>query len=257
MPKTQESLVADQFGSQAAAYLQSTVHAQGEDLQKLAGIVQGHAGARVLDLGCGGGHVSYAVAPHVGEVVAYDLLQEMLEIVGRAAAERGLTNISTRQGAAEQLPFADAAFDFVFSRYSAHHWRDFDIGLREAARVLKPGRIVAFIDVVSPGQPVLDTYLQAVEILRDPSHVRDYSRAEWDAALARSGLRLGPVRAHRVRLEFASWVARMRTPVLHVEAIRSLQAVIADDVRRHFQIESDGSFTVDVALLEAAKAIPG
>ena len=99
--KTQEALVGGQFGARAAAYLGSAVHAQGADLQALAALVQGRREARVLDLGCGGGHVSYHVAPHVREVVAYDLSPEMLEVVARAAAQRGLGNIVTRQGVAE------------------------------------------------------------------------------------------------------------------------------------------------------------
>src|SRR5437867_11053880 len=65
--KTHESLVSDQFGSQAAAYLKSVVHARGADLDQIEKLVHGQSGARVLDLGCGGGHVSYRVAPHVAE----------------------------------------------------------------------------------------------------------------------------------------------------------------------------------------------
>jgi len=51
--------------------------------------------------------------------------------------------------------------------------------LREARRVLKPGGRAVFMDAISPGPALLDTYLQAVELLRDPSHLRDYSLAEW------------------------------------------------------------------------------
>ncbi|MDN8820283.1 class I SAM-dependent methyltransferase, partial [Staphylococcus aureus] len=93
--------------------------------------------------------------------------------VANAAADRALTNIMTERGAAESLPFADASFDYVFSRYSAHHWSDLGLALREVRRVLKPGGVAAFIDVMSPGSPLLDTYLQAVEVLRDTSHVRN------------------------------------------------------------------------------------
>jgi SAM-dependent methyltransferase len=204
----------------------------------------------VLDLGCGGGHVSYAVAPAVAEVTAYDLSAEMLAVVAKAAAARGLGNVVTRQGPAEALPFASASFDLVFSRMSAHHWRDFEAGLREAARVLRPGGKAGFVDVVSPGVAVLDTFLQAVELLRDTSHVRNRSRAEWEDATARSGFVAGAVRAYRLRLDFAAWVARMRTPPLLVDAIRALQAATSEAVRRHFAIEPDGSFTIDVALFE-------
>ncbi len=253
--RTYEALVGGQFGARAAAYLGSAVHAQGADLQALAALVHDQPQARVLDLGCGAGHVSFAVAPHVGEVVACDLSAEMLDMVARAAAERGLSNVRTKQGVAESLPFADGRFDVVLSRYSAHHWRDFDAGLREATRVLKPGGVTGFVDAVSPGSPLLDTHLQAVEVLRDPSHVRDYARAEWETALARAGLIPGAVTPCRVRLEFAVWVERMRTPPVQVEAIRAIQGAVSGGVARHFGIGPDGSFDLDIALFQAAKPV--
>jgi ubiquinone/menaquinone biosynthesis C-methylase UbiE len=251
--KTQEALVGGQFGSRAAAYLGSAVHSQGEDLQALAALVEGRGDARVLDLGCGGGHVSYRVAPHVRDVVAYDLSPEMLDVVARAATERGFGNIVTRQGVAESLPFEDASFDFVMSRFSAHHWRDFDAGLREAARVLKDDGTAVFVDCISPGPPLLDTFFQAVELLRDPSHVRDYSRAEWDAALTRAGFVPGAGRQHRLRMHFAVWIERMNTPKVQSDAIRALQAAMSETVVRYFNIGPDGSFDLDVLFVQAAK----
>lgn len=246
--RTQETLVGQQFGAVAAAYLVSPVHAQGPDLMALAGLARGRGAARALDMGAGGGHVAYAVAPEVAEVVAYDLSPEMLDVVARAAAERGLANIVTRQGGVEAMPFPDASFDLVFSRYSAHHWRDFDAGLREAARVLKPGGVAGFVDVVSPGRAMLDSFLQTIEVLRDTSHVRDRSRAEWEDAAARAGLRGGDTRQFRIRIDYPSWIARMHTPPELAAAIRAVQAAMADDVRRYYEIEPDGSFTFDVAL---------
>ncbi len=251
--RTQETLVGGQFGGRAAAYLGSAVHAQGADLDALVALVRGKPEARVLDLGCGGGHVAYHVAPHVGEVVAYDLSPEMLDTVAGTAAERGLDNITTREGVVERLPFADASFNYVFSRFSAHHWRDLDAGLREAARVLKGGGIAAFVDSVSPGVPVLDTFLQAVELLRDPSHVRNYTRAEWEAALVRAGFALGAASQHRLRMQFAVWIERMSTPKVQSDAIRALQAAVSETVARHFHIGSDGSFDLDVLFVQAGK----
>ncbi|HEY3848295.1 MAG TPA: class I SAM-dependent methyltransferase [Acetobacteraceae bacterium] len=251
--KPHEALVDAQFGSRAGAYLTSAVHAQGADLNALAALMHGRPDAHVLDLGCGAGHVSFAVAPHVRSIVACDLSPEMLDVVARAGVKGGFDNLTTKQGVAERLPFADGEFDCVLSRYSAHHWRDFDAGLREAARVLKPGGIVGVVDSVSVGPALLDTWLQAVELLRDPSHVRSRSRSEWDTAIVRAGLFPGAVRPFRVRLEFAVWIERMRTPPVRADAIRALQALASDSVTRHFAIEADGSFCIDVALFEAAK----
>jgi hypothetical protein len=58
-----------------------------------------------------------------------------------------------------------------------------------------------------------------------------------------------------VRLDFAVWIERMRTPPVRVAAIRALQGLTADAVARHFEVASDGSFSIDVcvALFEATK----
>jgi SAM-dependent methyltransferase len=249
---SQADLVEQQFGPRAGAYLTSSVHAEGADLAALADLVRARPGCAVLDIGCGGGHVAYAAAAAGGLVTAYDLSAEMLGVVAAEAARRGLP-VTTRQGIAEQLPFGTASFDVVLSRFSAHHWRDFAAGIREAGRVLRPGGVAGFADVISPGLGALDTYLQAVELLRDVSHVRDRSLAEWqDAALA-AGLRATAVSTARLRMEFPSWIARMRTAPAMAAAIRAAQDAMSADVRRFFAIEPDGSFTIDTAVMLFAR----
>jgi ubiquinone/menaquinone biosynthesis C-methylase UbiE len=244
-----ETVVQRQFGEQAGAYLSSAVHAQGEEFAALRSRVAGLSAARVLDLGCGAGHVSFQVAEVAAEVVAFDLSSQMLEVVANTAAERGFSNIRTELGAAEKLPFEDASFDAVFSRFSAHHWQDVGLALREVRRVLKPGGVAAFIDVTAPELPLLDSFLQSVEMLRDTSHVRDYSVGEWTRLVGEAGLTLTSASRQRLRLEFRSWVERMRTPEVMQQAIRQLQADVGDEVREYFEIGADGSFTTDMLVL--------
>ena len=224
--------------------------ASGEDLAWIAQRAQDSGATRALDLGCGGGHVAYALAAHVRRVTASDLSAGMLAAVAATAQERRLANIATQQAPAEALPFADGAFDMLACRFTAHHWRDLAGGLREARRVLAKGRPAIFVDGVAAENPLFDTHLQAVELLRDPSHVRDYRPGEWLAALGAAGFEVVSVRRWRLRMEFAPWIARMRTPEALIAAIRSLQTGAAEEIADYFAIEPDGSFMLDVAGIE-------
>ncbi|MDE2183320.1 MAG: class I SAM-dependent methyltransferase [Alphaproteobacteria bacterium] len=249
--ETVHSLVAKQFGPRAAAYVASAVHAKGEDLDELADFTAAQRFDRALDLGCGGGHVSFALAPRVGAVVAYDLSDAMLAAVAAEASARGIANLTTCQGAVEALPFEEARFDLVASRYSAHHWRDVPQALAQARRVLKPGGALVMMDAVAPDGVLCDTFVQTIEMLRDPSHVRDYSVREWLAMLAEAGFDAAEPKRRRIRLEFANWIARMQTPPLQAEAIRALMARAPAEVTAYFAIESDGSFMLDAASIVA------
>ncbi|MCQ9154711.1 class I SAM-dependent methyltransferase [Acidomonas methanolica] len=239
--------VARHYGERAGDYVASAVHSQGADLDAIERLVAGKGMRRVLDLGCGGGHVSYRLAPHVGEVVACDVTAPMLAAVTEEARRQGLSNITAIQAPAECLPFANGLFDAVFCRFTTHHWADAAIGLREARRVLASSGCALFIDVTAPASALADSWLQTLELLRDITHVRDYALAEWAELLARAGFTVTEIGTHRLRMAFESWVARARTPAERIEAIRSLQRAAPPEVIRHFALESDGSFTLDVS----------
>lgn len=249
---TNHDKVSEQFSPAAQDYLVSAVHAQGADLDQLAALAPGLRARNALDLGCGAGHVSFTVAPHVGHVTAYDLSRAMLDVVAQAARERGMDNIiSVQEGVAEKLPYADASFDLVCSRYSAHHWADVPMALKEIRRVLMRGGKLVMMDIASFDVPVHDTHLQAIELLRDPSHVRDYTALEWREMMTVAGFEVDALRCWRIKLEFSSWIARMRTPAVHVDAIRSLLGNASEDVRTSLQVEEDGSFHPQTLFIEA------
>jgi ubiquinone/menaquinone biosynthesis C-methylase UbiE len=249
----QQALVAEQFGNTAAAYLTSTVHACGADLEAVKTIVQRYKSPVVLDLGCGAGHVSFAVAPYCETVVAYDLSEQMLAVVAESAQQRHLENIVMKQGAAEKLPCPDAAFDVVVTRFSAHHWSDVPAAMKEVHRVLRPDGVAIIIDIIATENPLHDTTLQAVELLRDASHVRDYRSSEWVAMLEAAGFSYKQVSTWRLKMVFDDWIARMRTPAERTVAIRSLLATAPEETRSYFAVEKDDSFFIDAALFEAKK----
>ena len=183
------------------------------------------------------------------------MTQEMLDEAARLAAQRGLTNVAFQRGLAEALPFPDGAFDVVTSRYCAHHYGDAARATREAARVLRAGGRYLLVDVIALADGVQDTYLNALEVLRDPSHVRDYSAAQWQAMFADAGLAPEVVAQWKLRLEFEPWLARIGTPRTLAEGIRSLMDAAPREVREALELSpaTGYDFTIPVALVEGLR----
>ncbi len=108
------------------------------------------AGGKVLDVGCGPGHLANRLARDHGlEVTGLDLDAAMIE---RARANAVQTVVAERRptfvvGGVAALPFPDASFDLVVSTLSMHHWADATAGQAEIGRVLRPGRRVLVWDI--------------------------------------------------------------------------------------------------------------
>ena len=251
----QSNLVSEQFSGSAQAYLTSTVHANGADLQRLTQLTRDCACRQALDLGCGAGHAAFAIAKAGSAVIAYDLSPKMLALVEQEAVQRGLMNIATQLGAAEHLPFANASYDLVVTRFSAHHWSHVTAALAEVRRVLKPTGIVLVIDTVAAENPLFDTVLQTVEILGDASHIRDYRVSEWQAMLQAAGFDVTETDSWSLPVEFASWAGIKRTSGQRIEAIQGVFDQVSDEVRQHFKLQADCSFDLEVAWLQAKPAV--
>jgi ubiquinone/menaquinone biosynthesis C-methylase UbiE len=245
-----KTTVAHQFDAVAERYRTSAIHARGSDLEELvrAAALQGHE--RILDAGCGAGHAAVALAPHAAQVIAVDLSSAMLAQARQLAHARGVHNVRCEPADVEALAFPDASFDLVVSRYSAHHWPHPLQAAEEFQRVLRPGGRLLLADIVSWETFVVDSYLQAVEILRDPSHVRDHTASQWLALLAAAGFR--PQIRYRwpLRLHFDDWIERMATPAPAAAMARQLLLQAPAEVRSALCVESDGSFTLQGCLLE-------
>ncbi|MEG2961492.1 MAG: methyltransferase domain-containing protein, partial [Janthinobacterium sp.] len=150
-------------------------------------------------------------------------------------------------------PFADASFDMVVTRFSAHHWNDVAAALAEAWRVLRPNGTLLVVDIVAPKTALYDSTLQAVEMLRDASHVRDYRTCEWGAKFNNAGFSHSLRSVWKLTMQFDEWVARMRTPGERVAAIRNLFDGAPEEARRYFALQDDYSFSIDAAMFEATK----
>jgi len=236
-----DETVPAQYAAVAAAYSTSAVHAQGSDLHRMVELLGPAGTERAIDLGTGTGHAALRLAGFVATVDAVDLVPEMLAQATSLAAERGIGNVTWHAADVRALPFRDAAFDLGVTRVSAHHWADVPAGIREAARVLRPGARLVVIDTVAPDDPGLDSFINAVELLRDPSHGRDLTMPEWARILDEAGFAVDVSETAPVELIAADWFARSRTLAWREEAARRLLAESTPLARRTFAVADDGS----------------
>jgi ubiquinone/menaquinone biosynthesis C-methylase UbiE len=254
-PMDQQQLTVKQFGTNAEYYLASEVHAKGHDLEQLVAVVRQRSAVRALDLGCGAGHVAYALARGgAGRIIAYDPSAEMLSVVAQEALRRGHDAIETRVGAAEDLPFENGSFDLVVTRYSAHHWANVPRALEECARVTAAGGLLIVIDVIAPEEPLLDTSLQVIEFLRDASHVRDYRLSEWRSMLSVAGFVDASVSSWKTAIDFPTWIARIGTPPARVAALHTVFPALPREANDYFKITEMFSFQFDSGWIESTKA---
>jgi ubiquinone/menaquinone biosynthesis C-methylase UbiE len=255
--KTRNESIQQAFGAVAKNYTQSAVHAKGADLDHMVSLTQERHPSMALDLGCGAGHVALNIAPHCQHVIAYDLTLPMLAQVRANAEVRHLSNIHTQRGDVTRLPFGDAQFDVVLTRYSAHHWHDPQSALAEVKRVLKPDGLFILGDIVAPMSPAEDTFLQAIELLRDPSHVRDHSITQWEAMMRHVGLVPTLAMHFDLTLHFETWHKRIGTAHEAVVAIHELMRGAPHEIRERFKMPAsdallgDFPFVIQSAVLTA------
>jgi ubiquinone/menaquinone biosynthesis C-methylase UbiE len=193
------------WSERAELYRESAAHREGPDLDL---VVEWSAGAeQALDVATGGGHVARRLREAGINVVSTDPAPGMRpDVISRA----------------EEIPFADGSFDVVACRVAAHHFEDVRAAVRELARVSRDRVIV--VDNL-----FLDEQAEEADRVRDPSHVRNYSEAEWRELYEGAGLRVDDVRRFDKPIEVEPWLARAATPAEDADRVRRLLADRIDD----------------------------
>ena len=118
------------------------------------------------------------MAPYVNQVTCLDMTPAMLMVGKKEAQKAGINNMSFVVGDVAELPFLDDSFDIVFSRLAFHHFPETEHPFAEMKRVLKPGGKLVVIDMEAAEEYLRETE-DSLEIMRDPSHVRNRSREEF------------------------------------------------------------------------------
>lgn len=233
----------EQFARVAENYLTSKAHDTPELLRTYVDRVS-PSGGRVLDVATGAGHTAFAFAPFVDEVVASDITDEMLQIVAREAPLRGFSNISTAHAEATSLPFDDGSFDGATCRVAPHHFPDVAAFVREVFRVLRSPGWFLLVDTVSPDDAEADRAVNEIETLRDPSHVRSYTPAEWTGFIESAGFEVEWSELRENRMQIEPWFSRMKTPLDVVDRVRPMILDSTGATRAYFKpVEKGGEWS--------------
>lgn len=179
-----QRLIRDQFTKQAVPFSQMQNHSP-ELLLTASGI---RPEDTVLDVACGPGLMACAFAKIAQHVTGIDLTPAMIDQAKVLQESHGLTNLTWHVGDVQPLPFTNASFSLVFTRYSFHHLLDPKAVLAEMVRVCAPGGRVVVVDVFMSNEAQAEAY-NRLEKLRDPSHVRALALDELTALFSEAGFR--------------------------------------------------------------------
>lgn len=123
----------------------------------LARLAAVRPGDQALDLCCGTGDISFALAQHGATVTGLDFSQEMLAVAEQRNPKSEIRNPKFLQGDAQKLPFADGMFDIVTVGYGLRNLTSWETGLAEMVRVAKPGARLLVLDFGKPANALWRT----------------------------------------------------------------------------------------------------
>ena len=250
-------LIRDQFTRQATPFSTAAPIADAGALRLILDAARAGPEDEVLDVACGGGIVVCAFGPHVRHATGIDMTPAMLERARSLAAEKGVANVGWREGDVEHLPFADASFSIVATRFAVHHFLRPEAVFREMVRVCRPGGRIVVVDTCASPDLVKAAEFNRLEKLRDPSHARCLSLDELKGLYRGAGLGEPRASFYELRDNVKNLLARsFPNPGDDRKIIDLFSASIADD-RLGIPVRRDGDkllYAYPVAILAARRA---
>ena len=224
------SLIRDQFTRQATPFSTAAPIANEAALKLIVEAAQAGPADEVLDVACGGGIVVCAFAAVVKHATGIDMTQAMLERARALAAEKGVANVTWREGEVERLPFPDGSFTIVVTRFAMHHFLDPAAVFREMVRVCVPGGRIVVVDTYASDAPAKAVAFNRLEILRDPSHARSLTLPELKGLYRTAGLGEPRASFYELRDTVTNLLARsFPNPGDETRIIDMFTAAIEDD----------------------------
>jgi ubiquinone/menaquinone biosynthesis C-methylase UbiE len=227
---THQDLILDQFTRQATVFSTAPAITDDDALRMIVEAARPGPADRLLDVACGPGLVVCAFAPQVQAATGIDVTPAMLERARKLAADNGLANVAWRQGDVYALPYEDASFTIVTTRFSCHHFLDPAAVLREMVRVCTPGGRVIIVDDYASEDPTKAAAFNRLEKLRDPSHSRCLTLTELKGLFGTAGLPEPDATFYELRGDVPSLLARsFPNPGDDLKIIEMFKASADDD----------------------------
>ena len=253
---THQDLILDQFTRQATVFSTAPAITDEEALTMIVEAARPTSDDRLLDVACGPGLVVCAFASHVRKATGIDVTPAMLERARKLAADKGLTNVAWQHGDVYSLPYDDASFTIVTTRFSFHHFLDPAAVLQEMVRVCAPGGRIVVVDDYASADPAKAAAFNRLEKLRDPSHSRCLPLNELRDLFGRAGLPEPDATFYELRGDVPSLLARsFPNPSDDLEIIEMFKSSVADD-RLGVPVRLDGDqiyYAYPVAILAATR----
>ena len=223
-------LILDQFTRQATVFSTAPTITDEDALQMIVEAARPGPDDRLLDVACGPGLVVCAFAPHVCDATGIDVTPAMLDRARKLAADKDLANVAWRHGDVYSLPYDDASFTIVTTRFSFHHFLDPAAVLREMVRVCAAGGRIVVVDDYASEDPAKAAAFNHLEKLRDPSHSRCLTLTELKGFFGAVGLPDPDASFYELRGDVPSLLARsFPNPGDDVKIIEMFKASAADD----------------------------
>ena len=201
----QNERVRERFTRTADAFAQMAVPPRAVEAEKIADLAQAQPQDVGLDLACGPGTFTTALARRARRVLGVDLTPAFLHLARKRADAQGLGNIRLLCGDATALPLPDESIDVAICGYSFHHMREPLRALRELARLVRRGGRLAVVDIYTPDgfDPEAG---DRVERARDNSHRRTFTREDFLETVERAGFAVRATENLERSRRFGDWM---------------------------------------------------
>ncbi|MCJ7500158.1 methyltransferase domain-containing protein [bacterium] len=233
------------FSRSADRYLISDDHQSGSDLDVIRQMASLQSPSLTVDVATGAGHALAAAGPFSKFCVAVDLTMEMLQVTREHLSGAGLENVQFIQSAADHLPLANSTASLLLCRIAPHHFASIPGFLDEVVRVLEPEGRCVIIDSIVPEEADKDRFINEIERLRDPSHMRSHTLRQWLKLFEKTGLQTISVELFERTHLFQKWAKRTGLDEVGIRAVEERFQQASLDIQEKFKVQLDDEGKVD------------